>query len=84
MLEEAYNTSLFTHPWSLVPSGLVIALTVLAFNTLGDALRDTVSGATTKGRSRHARTQRGLTAVSRPAERGPSCRRAGARVTGPP
>ena len=68
MLEEAYNTALFTHPWSLVPSGLVIALTVLAFNTLGDALRDTVSGATTKGRSRHARTQRGLTAVSRPAE----------------
>jgi oligopeptide/dipeptide ABC transporter ATP-binding protein len=41
---------------------------VLAFNTLGDALRDTVSGATTKGRRRHARTQRGLTAVSRPAE----------------
>ena len=68
MLEEAYNTALFTHPWSLVPSGLVIALTVLAFNTLGDALRDTVSGATAKGRSRHARTQRGLTAVSRPAE----------------
>jgi peptide/nickel transport system permease protein len=68
MLEEAYNTALFTHPWSLVPSGLVIALTVLAFNTLGDALRDTVSGATTKGRRRHARTQRGLTAVSRPAE----------------
>ena len=42
MLEEAYNTALFTHPWSLVPAGLVIALTVLAFNTLGDALRDTV------------------------------------------
>ena len=60
MLEEAYNTALFTHPWSLVPSGLVIALTVLAFNTLGDALRDTVSGATIKGRSRAARTQRGL------------------------
>ena len=48
MLEEAYNTALFTHPWSLVPSGLVIALTVLAFNTLGDAMRDTVSGVTTK------------------------------------
>ena len=67
MLEEAYNTALFTHPWSLVPSGLVIAVTVLAFNTLGDAMRDTVSGATTKGRSRHGRTQRGLTAVSQPA-----------------
>jgi peptide/nickel transport system permease protein len=68
MLEEAYNTALFTHPWSLVPSGLVIAVTVLAFNTLGDAMRDTVSGAATKGRSRHRRTQRGLTAVSQPAE----------------
>jgi oligopeptide/dipeptide ABC transporter ATP-binding protein len=68
MLEEAYNTALFTHPWSLVPSGLVIALTVLAFNTLGDAMRDTVSGVTTKGRHRRSRTQRGLTAVSRPAE----------------
>ena len=68
MLEEAYNTALFTHPWSLVPSGLVIALTVLAFNTLGDAMRDTVSGVTTKGRHRRTRTQRGLTAVSRPAE----------------
>jgi peptide/nickel transport system permease protein len=68
MLEEAYNTDLFTHPWALVPSGLVIALTVLAFNTLGDAMRDTVSGVTTKGRHRGTRTQRGLTAVSRPAE----------------
>ena len=68
MLEEAYNTALFTHPWSLVPSGLVIALTVLAFNTLGDAMRDTVSGVTTKARHRGTRTQRGLTAVSQPAD----------------
>jgi peptide/nickel transport system permease protein len=67
MLEEAYNTALFTHPWSLVPSGLVVALTVLAFNTLGDALRDSVSGATTQGRHRGTRAQRGLTAVSQPA-----------------
>jgi peptide/nickel transport system permease protein len=68
MLEEAYDTALFTHPWSLVPSGLVIALTVLAFNTLGDAMRDTVSGTTTKAHRRSSRTQRGLTAVSQPAE----------------
>ena len=67
MLEEAYNTALFTHPWSLVPSGLVIALTVLAFNTLGDAMRDTVSGVTTRTRGR-TRAQRGLTAVSRQAQ----------------
>ena len=44
MLREAYDDSLFTHPWSLVPAGLTIALTVLAFNTIGDALRDTLSG----------------------------------------
>ncbi len=67
MLEEAYNTALFTHPWSLVPSGLIIALTVLAFNTLGDALRDTVSGTATKGRGRQA--QRGLTAVTQHAKK---------------
>ncbi|HLN15999.1 MAG TPA: dipeptide/oligopeptide/nickel ABC transporter permease/ATP-binding protein [Acidimicrobiales bacterium] len=66
MLEEAYNTSLFTHPWSLVPAGLVIALTVLAFNTLGDAGRDTVSGTPVRKRG-SGRPQRGLTTVSRPA-----------------
>jgi peptide/nickel transport system permease protein len=66
MLQEAYNTSLFTHPWSLVPSGLVIALTVLAFNTIGDSLRDTLSGATPRSRrQRGVKRQRGLTAVAR-------------------
>ena len=66
MLQEAYNTSLFTHPWSLVPPGLAIAITVLAFNTLGDALRDTLSGSTTaKFRRRGVKRQRGLTVVDR-------------------
>ena len=66
MLQEAYDTSLFTHPWSLVPAGLTIALTVLAFNTLGDALRDTLSGSATTSRTRgqpRASRQRGMTAV---------------------
>jgi peptide/nickel transport system permease protein len=67
MLQEAYNTSLFTHPWSLVPAGLTIALTVLAFNTIGDSLRDTISGATPKSRrQRGVKRQRGITAVVRP------------------
>ena len=67
MLNEAYNTSLFTHPWSLVPAGLVIALTVLAFNTIGDSLRDTLSGATSSARrQRGVKRQRGITAVARP------------------
>jgi peptide/nickel transport system permease protein len=67
MLQEAYNTSLFTHPWSLVPAGLTIALTVLAFNTIGDSLRDTISGATPRARrQRGVKRQRGITAVVRP------------------
>ena len=73
MLQEAYDTSLFTHPWSLVPAGLTIALTVLAFNTMGDALRDTLSGSATTNRTRgqrRASRQRGLTAVAIPATAG--------------
>ena len=67
MLREAYDNSLFTHPWSLVPAGATIALTVLAFNTIGDALRDTLSGtAATAKRRKGARRQRGLTVVDRP------------------
>jgi peptide/nickel transport system permease protein len=69
MLSEAYDNSLFTHPWSLVPPGATIALTVLAFNTIGDALRDTLSGtASVAKRSRGARRQRGLTVVERPSQ----------------
>jgi len=66
MLREAYDESLFTHPWSLVPAGLAIALTVLAFNTIGDGLRDTLGGAVAATRrQRHVRRQRGLTTVNR-------------------
>jgi peptide/nickel transport system permease protein len=69
MLREGYDTVLFTHPWALVPAGLTIALTVLAFNTIGDSLRDTLSGATTKSRhQRGVKRQRGITAVARPAQ----------------
>jgi len=69
MLREGYDTVLFTHPWALVPAGLTIALTVLAFNTVGDSLRDTLSGAATKSpRQRGVKRQRGITAVARPAQ----------------
>jgi peptide/nickel transport system permease protein len=69
MLREAYDNSLFTHPWSLVPAGATIALTVLAFNTIGDALRDTLSGtAATAKRRRGVKRQRGLTVVDRPVQ----------------
>ncbi len=69
MVQEAYDTSLFTHPWSIVPAGLTIVLTVLAFNTIGDSLRDTISGATIRSRrQRGVKRQRGITAVARPAQ----------------
>jgi peptide/nickel transport system permease protein len=72
MLQEAYDTSLFTHPWSLVPAGLTIALTVLAFNTIGDSLRDTISGAPKRSRhQRGATRQRGITAVVRASQPAP-------------
>jgi peptide/nickel transport system permease protein len=63
MLREAYDTSLFTSPWTLVPSGLAIALTVLSFNTIGDGLRDSLTGAVSSRRSRRRTRQRGLTTV---------------------
>jgi oligopeptide/dipeptide ABC transporter ATP-binding protein len=63
MLREAYDTSLFTSPWSLVPSGLAIALTVLSFNTIGDGLRDSLTGVVSTRRSRRRTRQRGLTSV---------------------
>ncbi len=36
-------------PWMLVPSGLTIALTILAFGLLGDALTDTAAETWTRG-----------------------------------
>ena len=69
MLREAYDNSLLTHPWSLVPSGVAIALTVLAFNTLGDAIRDNLTTTNTTAKPSvpaRARNRRGLTMVSRP------------------
>ncbi len=73
MVQEAYDTSLFTHPWSIVPAGLTIVLTVLAFNTIGDSLRDTISGATIRSRrQRGVKRQRGITAVARPAQPTPA------------
>jgi peptide/nickel transport system permease protein len=40
MIYEA-SASVNDFPWMLVPSGLTVALTILAFGLLGDALRDT-------------------------------------------
>jgi len=40
MLRQAYDNSLFTSAWQSIVPGMAIALTILAFNTLGDGLRD--------------------------------------------
>src|SRR5262249_39048439 len=40
MLRRAYDLALFTHPWQLLVPAIAIAITVLAFFSLGDGLRD--------------------------------------------
>ena len=42
MLSDAFE-KIHTHPWQVVYPGVAIALTVLAFNLLGDGLRDAFS-----------------------------------------
>jgi peptide/nickel transport system permease protein len=43
MLRSAYENQ-FEAPLSVLPPGIAVVLTVLAFNTLGDAIRDAMSG----------------------------------------
>jgi peptide/nickel transport system permease protein len=43
MLSRAYDYIFEAH-WLVFPPGLAIMLTVLAFNVLGDGLRDTMRG----------------------------------------
>ena len=64
MLEEAYNTGLSDHPWSLVVPGVAIASAVLAFNSIGDGLAATVGQRRGRGRRLTRQTsKRGLTRV---------------------
>ncbi|TXK19307.1 dipeptide/oligopeptide/nickel ABC transporter permease/ATP-binding protein [Homoserinibacter sp. GY 40078] len=48
-------------PWTLVPSGGVIAITVIAFVLLGDAIRDVTAEGWTAGRSKGASITRATT-----------------------
>jgi peptide/nickel transport system ATP-binding protein/peptide/nickel transport system permease protein len=43
LVSEA-SANISRQPWMMVPSGLAVILTVLAFNQLGDALRDALAG----------------------------------------
>jgi len=42
MLRTAYDYQ-FRAPFAVLPPGIAVVLTVLAFNTLGDAIRDVMS-----------------------------------------
>ncbi len=53
MLQEAYNTGLFTHSWSMVAPGAAIASAVLAFNTVGDGLTAALGVTRPSRRRRH-------------------------------
>jgi peptide/nickel transport system permease protein len=61
MLRQAYDRALYQEPWQLLVPGTAIALTIYAFNLLGDGLRDVLG----VGRSTRARRteRRGITTV---------------------
>ncbi|GMU78852.1 MAG: ABC transporter ATP-binding protein [Acidimicrobiia bacterium] len=86
MLRDAYDKALNTEPWQLLVPGIAIALTIFAFQVVGDGLRDVLGlGRATKAR----RTERrGLTTVVRdpevassPSDTGPVDGRTGALVS---
>jgi peptide/nickel transport system permease protein len=61
MIRQAYNYSLYTNPWQLLPPIGAILLTVLAINAVGDGLRDSLGVARHTGK--RVRSRRGLTTV---------------------
>ena len=61
MIRQAYQYSLFTNPWELLPPIGAILLTVLAINAIGDGLRDSLGVARHSGG--RVRAKRGLTTV---------------------
>jgi peptide/nickel transport system permease protein len=67
MLRRSFDF-IFTESWMMLIPGAAIALTVLAYNTIGDGLRDAlgISG----GRRHGRRARRGLTTVDRAAPKG--------------
>jgi len=60
MLTDAYP-KIFVHPWQLVYPGVAIAITVLAFNVLGDGVRDAFSIDTVR---RRRKGKAGITRVA--------------------
>ncbi|MGE0880033.1 MAG: dipeptide/oligopeptide/nickel ABC transporter permease/ATP-binding protein [Acidimicrobiia bacterium] len=64
MLNRAFQY-IFNHPYQMVPPAVAIVLTVLAFNTLGDALRDALGLAPAKPPRGTKRGRLGATVVTR-------------------
>jgi peptide/nickel transport system permease protein len=62
MLSAAYE-EIFTNPWQMVYPGVAITLTVLAFNLLGDGLRDAFSVDSAR---RRRKGRAGITRVAKP------------------
>ena len=63
MLRQAYDRALYRAPWQLLVPGAAIALTIFAFNLVGDGLRDVLGGS--RVRKSQRRQRRGITAVTR-------------------
>jgi peptide/nickel transport system permease protein len=65
MLRDGYDNALFTDPALLIIPGLAIMLPVMAFNSIGDGLRDALKPARSHAAKKPKRTSLGITAVER-------------------
>ena len=66
MLQRGFQ-SIFSEPYQMVVPGVAIGLAVLAFNNLGDALRDALGFQETRTRFGMKRGRLGMTSVASPA-----------------
>jgi peptide/nickel transport system permease protein len=75
MIQSGYEV-IYTHPWQVLVPGFVLAITVLCFNTVGDALRDALGMGQQKVKGFKARL--GVTSVKRDAAPEPRASQNGA------
>ena len=69
MIQDA-RLELSEHPWQVFIPSLALVFTILAFNTLGDGIRDALGLGMPKGKQR-IKGRLGLTTVTRPADQAP-------------
>jgi len=81
MLRQAYDNSLFTSAWQSIVPGMAIALTILAFNTLGDGLRDVLGAGDSRAAVRRGVRRVRTTRRPRPGTPADSAGRSGATDT---